>query len=148
MKSHEMIYVFSKKGSFYNRIDIKGDFKGWTPKDNSEKQCAVYSSGMPNGWVDNGNDGTTRCPLSVINMRTKKGNHPTEKPLELYKWLIERYSNAGDTVLDATAGSFNSVLAAQQLGRNGIGIEKDKAFYDSAVARLQAVNEIIPPPTI
>ena len=102
MRSHEMIYIFSKLGANYNRIDVEG-----------------------------------KCPLSVINFKnTSKGNHPTEKPIDLYKWLIERYSNAGDVVLDPTAGSFNSGFASKELKRNYIGIEKDNAFFYKAMSRL------------
>jgi site-specific DNA-methyltransferase (adenine-specific) len=56
--------------------------------------------------------------------------HPTTKPVDLLKWLIERYSNEADTVLDPTAGSFNSGRACVELGRNYIGIEMDKDFFE------------------
>jgi site-specific DNA-methyltransferase (adenine-specific) len=111
MRSHEMIYVFSKAGAFYQRIDIEVD-------------------------------GTTRCPLSVINMKKvgKNNNvHPTEKLNDLYKWLIERYCPAGGTVLDPTFGSGNSVFTAYTMGRNAIGIEMDDAFFEKAVERLNAL---------
>jgi len=139
MRSHEMIYVFSKAGAFYNRKDIEGDFKGWKAKDISGAQVMpVYSSGMPNGWKNNGNDGTKRCVLSVIQQHgnLKKGNHPTEKPTDLYRFLIDRYCPAGGTVLDPTFGSGNSVFTAYQMDRSAIGIEKDKKFYDKACAIL------------
>jgi hypothetical protein len=67
-------------------------------------------------------------------------NHPTEKPVELYKWLLSRYCPEGGTVLDPTAGSFNSCFAAQELGRNAIGIEKDTKFYDKAVTRSDTIE--------
>jgi site-specific DNA-methyltransferase (adenine-specific) len=60
----------------------------------------------------------------------KFGKHPTQKPKDLYKWLIERYSNEGDTVLDPTADSFNSVATAHELNRKAIGIEMNKEFFD------------------
>jgi site-specific DNA-methyltransferase (adenine-specific) len=71
-----------------------------------------------------------------VSNKKGKGNHPTQKPVELYRWLIERYSKEGDTVLDPTAGSFASVFTAVDLNRKGIGIEKDKAFYEKAVSSL------------
>lgn len=64
-----------------------------------------------------------------------KGQHPTEKPIALYKWLIERYCPPHGTVLDPTAGSFNSCFAAYELNRNSIGIEMDKSFYEKACKR-------------
>lgn len=108
MKSHEMIYVFSKKSAYYKRIDEESD----------------KAAGK-------------RCCLSVINLKKPtsnqlKGTHPTEKPLDLYTWLLERYCPAGGTVLDPTAGSFNAVKAAVALGLKGIGIEKDDGFFKKA----------------
>jgi site-specific DNA-methyltransferase (adenine-specific) len=144
MKSHEMIYVFSKKGAYYNRVDVKGDFTAWkSNKSKENKHSTTYSSGMPNGWKDNGNNGTTRCVTSVIKMKkvgTFKQAHPTEKPVELYKWLIERYCPVGGTILDPTAGSCNSCFAGYELGRNCIGIEKDKGFFETARKKLEGVD--------
>ena len=141
MRSHEMIYVFSKAGAYYNRVDISGNFKGWEKKTEANKIVPVYSSGMPNGWRDNGNNGSTRCALSVIPQPgvSKKGGHPTEKPMALYEWLIARYCPANGTVLDPTGGSCNSAFQAHAMGRNAIAIEKDKTFYDKAIARKNSL---------
>jgi site-specific DNA-methyltransferase (adenine-specific) len=139
MRSHEMIYVFSKAGAFYQRKDIQGDFKAFKGANNTDnKNTTVYSSGMPNGWQKTENDGTKRCVLSVIqqNGSLKKGNHPTEKPTDLYRFLIDRYCPAGGTVLDPTFGSGNSVFTAYAMDRNAIGIEKDKKFYDKACEKI------------
>jgi site-specific DNA-methyltransferase (adenine-specific) len=141
MRSHELIYVFAKKGARYNRIDIEGDFKGTSSGKGraggdvynlhkrisvsnvypAVKDCAPTREGI-------------RCVKSVIDMSNKKGKgkHPTQKPDDLYKWLIERYSNPGDTILDPTAGSFASCFTAKTMGRNAIGMEMDKVFYDKA----------------
>lgn len=142
MRSHEMIYVFSKAGAFYNRVDVKGDFKNWvvTKKDTSHKSSTLVSSqyGSAKKISGEGGDGK-RCVLSVIpemGGNRKTNGHPTEKPVALYRWLIERYSPAEGTVLDPTAGSFNSCVAAQELGRHAIGIEKDDGFYKKAVDKL------------
>lgn len=137
MRSHEMIYVFSKAGANYYRKDIEGDFKAWEKDPNSVRKNQVYTNEIKR--TGTGGDGK-RCPLSVIDIKQRasyqmKGGHPTEKPMELYKWLIERYSKEGDTILDPTFGSGNSVFAAVELGRNAIGIEMDKAFFDKAQGR-------------
>jgi DNA modification methylase len=72
-----------------------------------------------------------RCSLSIIRDRLDRyKSHPTAKSVNLYKWLISRYSNEGDTVLDPTAGSFNSGRAAIELKRSYIGIEKDAKFFN------------------
>lgn len=139
MRSHEMVYVFSKTGAYYNRVDISGNFTSWKSKSSETKHgVQTYSSGMLKGWKDNGNDGTKRCVLSVIEnpKSSRKGGHPTEKPVELYKFLIERYCPVGGTVLDPTFGSCNSGLACKELGRNYIGIEMNKEFYEKGVKKL------------
>ena len=137
MRSHEMVYVFSKKGATYSRTDITGDF----PKSHSRGKATegtvnTYNGGKPLPLVPQPDNSTTRCVKSVIEIpghgRTR-GNHPTQKPDALYEWLITRYSKPGDTILDPTAGSFASVFTAERLGRHGIGIEKDEGFYAKAI---------------
>jgi len=136
MRSHEMIYVFSKSGAFYERKDITGDFKSWV---GSHSWSKVYNLDQTEkeGYKKGEGEGK-RCVLSVINSikKTKANAHPTEKSEDLYKWLIERYCPIDGTVLDPTFGSGNSVFQAFSLGRNAIGIEKDEKFFEKAVKRL------------
>ena len=133
MRSHEMVYVFSKSGAAYTRIDITGDF----PRVGGGKSKSSRQYGIEQGPPRPDNTGK-RCVLSVINNPTSatKGGHPTEKPVELYKFLIERYCPVGGTVLDPTFGSCNSGRASEALNRNYIGIEKDEIFYKKAVKSL------------
>ena len=138
MRSHEMIYVFSKSGAFYNRIDISGNFQPYAFKATEEGQPRAGK----NSRTATLNDGTKRCVLSVIqnpNKTLRKSAHPTEKPSELYKWLIERFCPAGGTVLDPTFGSGNSVFTAFAMGRSAIGIEKDETFFKKAEEKLNAL---------
>jgi site-specific DNA-methyltransferase (adenine-specific) len=132
MKSHEMIYVFSKKGCNYNRIDVK--VEGKTGYKRPKNYIRPGISGCIRPIIETSGDikDNTRCVLSVINFPTYHSKlHPTCKSVDLYKWLIERYSNEGDMVLDPTAGSFNSGRACLELNRQYIGIEMDKNFYDN-----------------
>lgn len=129
MTSHEMIYVFSKKVAFYKRIDHFVEGK----KSYENKGGTVIAGGCygvkPKVAVKQ--EEGLRCPLSVLNFkRVQDKRHSTAKPVELLKWFIERYSNEGDTVLDPTAGSFNSGRAALELGRNYIGMEMDPDFFE------------------
>ena len=138
MRSHEMVYVFSKAGAYYNRIDISGDFPAWEKEPNSIRKGQVYTNEMKR--TASGGAGK-RCALSVLDIKQKasyqmKGGHPTEKPVDLYKFLIERYCPVGGTVLDPTFGSCNSGRATEALNRNYIGIEKDETFYKKAVKSL------------
>ena len=137
MRSHEMIYVFSKKGAFYNRVDIDEPGKPARKQNhnlignvyNTNRIGFKYTSDMPEG---------KRCVLSVVPVAAAPGlgKHPTEKPCELYRWLIERYCPPDGTVLDPTFGSGNSVFTAQAMGRHAIGIEKDEKFYKKAADKL------------
>lgn len=147
MRSHEMIYVFSAKGAFYNRVDEDDPTKKAYVEDRQTMACNVYSTGNRVLKCKSNSPAGKRCALSVIPQRQgpKVGNHPTEKPVDLYRWLIERYSPEGGTVLDPTFGSGNSCFTAQSLGRHAIGIEKDKAFYDKALAKITPTNEIVNP---
>jgi site-specific DNA-methyltransferase (adenine-specific) len=152
MKSHEMIYVFSKAGAYYNRIDLKTDKKGRKASE-ADNSLGLRIYKLNTGWKCKENTGT-RCVLSVITMMKgyhRKDTHPTEKPVELYKWLLERYVPTGGTVVDPTAGSFNSIIVAKELGLNGIGIEKDEKFFKTAQAKFTTpelptsipVNEVV-----
>jgi len=133
LRSHENIYIFAKKGARYNRVDIVGEFPE-SVKEGHKRSTnqAVYGSSYKDQSTSN--EGK-RCVKSVITMSNKKGKgkHPTQKPDDLYAWLIERYSKEGDTILDPTAGSFASVFTAEKLKRNSIGIEKDDKFYEKAM---------------
>ena len=138
MKSHEMIYVFSKKGAFYRRVDVKTNRNAWSKTGKGADRTAVqYNIVQENeGTREGGKDGL-RCPLSVIPIIGKSaGGHPTEKPEELYEWLLRRYVPGGGTVLDPTAGSFNSCFVADRLGYVALGIEMNGEFFEKAVSRL------------
>jgi len=132
MRSHELIYVFSKKGANYTRVDITGDFPSTTSP--NHKRSATSNTLPRVDDIPQPDRTGVRCIKSVIEMSNKKGKgkHPTQKPDDLYEWLIARYSKEGDTILDPTAGSFASCFTAQRLGRNAIGMEKDEKFYNKA----------------
>jgi site-specific DNA-methyltransferase (adenine-specific) len=134
MTSHELIYVFSKKGAYYKRIDLVGDY----PKGGGGRSSVNF---VPIGSMPNLSRTTAegrRCVKSVVCIANKKekNGHPTAKPEELYEWLITRYVPEGGTLLDPTAGSFNSILAAKKLGVKGIGIEMNPNFFYKALSKF------------
>lgn len=141
LRNHENIYVFAKKGARYNRIDMEGDFPESVREGHvRSKPETIGIYGKDYKDVSHSNKGV-RCVKSVVdvpNETNKGGKHPTQKPADLYKWLIERYSNPGDTILDPTAGSFSSCKVALECGRQAIGIEKDDKFYNKAVTSFQS----------
>ena len=66
--------------------------------------------------------------------------HPTEKPVELLKVLIENSSNEGDIVMDCFMGSGSTGVACLETNRGFIGIEIDKKYYDIAVERIKEIE--------
>lgn len=140
MRSHEMVYVFSKKGAKYYRTDTNDPTRPERDDRNPKTNIGAntYNGGQPLSRPSVVYPAGKRCVLSVVEVGTtaKKGKHPTQKPDDLYAWLIERYSKEGDTILDPTAGSFASVFTAVKMGRKAIGIEMDDAFFAKAQANL------------
>ena len=74
------------------------------------------------------------------NMKDKEIRiHPTQKPIQLYKWLLSKYAKPGDKILDTHVGSASSLIACYEYGFDFIGFEIDKDYYEAAQKRLQAV---------
>ena len=70
--------------------------------------------------------------------------HPTEKPVELLKVLIENSSNEGDIVMDCFMGSGSTGVACIETNRKFLGIGSDKKYYDIAVRRIQEIQYTCP----
>lgn len=86
-------------------------------------------------WINNMG---TKNILPVPNVRNR--NHPTAKPVELMQILIENSTEKGDTVLDPFVGGGATIIACMQSGRNFIGYEIDKEYFDRATERIEAVQ--------
>ena len=139
MKEHESVIVFSKKTPIYKPImqERKGGGLartkyGYSRTENSESEVMNFT---PKHANHNGNN-ELRYPGSIQKFNCEVGKHPTQKPLELMKYLISTYTNDGDLVLDNTMGSGTTCLAAKELNRKFIGIEKEVKYYELAVARV------------
>lgn len=88
------------------------------------------------GKARNINNMGTKNILRVPNL-IKSKVHPTEKPVELMKVMIENSSQVGDTVLDCFMGSGSTGVAAHKTNRNFIGIELDKNYFQIAKDRIK-----------
>ncbi len=62
--------------------------------------------------------------------------HPTQKPVQLYKWLLKNYAKEGDTILDTHFGSLSIGIACHDLGFELTAIELDKNYYEAGKKRL------------
>ena len=67
----------------------------------------------------------------------EKRIHPTQKPINLYRWLIQKYATEGDKILDTHVGSASSLIAFEEAGLEYVGCEKDGQIFQSALARLE-----------
>ena len=62
--------------------------------------------------------------------------HPTQKPVQLYEWILERYAKPGDKILDTHVGSGSSLIACYNLGFDATGFEIDEEYFRKAQDRL------------
>lgn len=133
LKEHEDILIFYSKQPTYNPVKTKCKRRLVSMGVNSENygkftQKSYYSD--------------EQFPRSIINITQKlnKNGHPTQKPVALFEYLIKAYTNEGDLVLDNCIGSGTTAIACLKTGRNYIGIEKEKKYFDMANNRIELEN--------
>lgn len=133
---HENIEVFYKNQPIYNDIKFKVDEK-YIDKRKSIRD-SYYKSEHYSGVMKRKADDGWRHPQSILpfNSVWHKGMHPTEKPVELYEWLIKSYSNENDVILDSCCGSGTCAEACIHTNRNYICFEKEKEYYDMTLERI------------
>lgn len=94
----------------------------WTSFDSASRICRYMWNGMLQG-----------------NMKCKEDRiHPTQKPIELYLWLLDKYAADTDIILDTHVGSASSLIACRQTGHKYVGFEIDETYYRLAKNRLDA----------
>jgi len=109
------------------------------------KEGIIYNGGKPlpiNDYSSNGRKGSESAyepplPTSMLEVKSTRGKHSTEKPVALMEWIFKYYSKPGDTILDPTMGSGSTGVACNNMNRNFIGIEMDKEIYEGAKSRLE-----------
>ncbi|OKP97738.1 site-specific DNA-methyltransferase [Paenibacillus sp. P46E] len=82
-------------------------------------------------------------PTTIIDVYAKQEGkeHPTQKPVELFLYLIETFSNVGDTLLDNCLGSGTTLIAALSCGRECIGIEKEPEYVELSRRRTAIIQQ-------
>ena len=132
--AHEEIVVFYKKVHIYNQQMTKGVpyDKGTAVRDTThytKQKKAVHVK----------NEDGTRYPRSVIYFKTAESEgklHPTQKPLKLFEYFINTYSNENDVILDIAMGSGTTGMASKNTNRNFIGIEVREEYFKITQERL------------
>ena len=77
------------------------------------------------------------------NPQKEKKTHPTQKPVQLYRWLLQNYAKPNDKILDTHLGSGSSRIAADMEGYNFTGYELDKDYFDASVKRFNEYKQQI-----
>lgn len=138
MKAHENILVFYKKLPVYHpqMTDGHEPVHAFTKRVEIQNNSEVY--GQVSKEISGGGN-TIRYPRSVLTFASDKQTshlHPTQKPLELCRYMIRTYTNEGDVVLDSCIGSGTCGVAAIMEGRKFIGIEKEQKYVEIARKRI------------
>ena len=137
MRAYEIISVFYKKQCIYNPQGlIEGEFDNNRPSRGS-KVKGEYVHG--NERCEFGISRYTNYPRNILEYPNpnNKTVHPTQKPVELLKYLIRTYTDEGMCVLDNCMGSGSTGVACVELNRNFIGIELDEKYFNIAKQRIE-----------
>lgn len=145
MKNHENICVFYKKLPTYNPqgiIKIK-------PKQ-VKRQPAMKALGDNNKTLNKYHVVRYKnYPKSVVSIpRDSKTIHPTQKPRELFEYLIRTYTNEGETVLDNCMGLWTTAVAADNTNRNWIGFELEKQYCLDGSERINGNRKLLDLPEV
>lgn len=140
LKNHESVLIFSgnsKKVTYYPQMEIGTPYK-------TKAQVFTASNYGEQFRPEVVNHGT-RYPTSVFDVPNPriKGGHPTQKPAELMRYLIETYTLPHQTVLDNCMGSGATGVACVQTNRQFVGIELDEDYYTLAKAKISETIKIV-----
>ena len=133
LKNHENVCVFYRKAPTYNAQMTQGTpYSGFSS--DSATIGEVYGSRKSK---HRDNPEGTRYPKTVQPFAQQRtGLHPTQKPVAMMQYFIRTYSNSGELVLDITAGSSTTAVAAIRENRHFIMIEEDQAYYEVSCNRI------------
>jgi site-specific DNA-methyltransferase (adenine-specific) len=138
---HENILVFGNGRTTYNpQRKFVARFGKKSANGKNLNESFKHNGGeMTNydGWYN---------PTTILEIKKDSQNgskdlnitiHPTQKPVELMRYLVLTYTNEGETVFDGYSGSGTTALACQIEKRNFIGAELNKEYYDKSINRLE-----------
>ncbi len=130
LRDHENIEVFYDAFPTYNPIMRKG-----TPYKCKKGSITTNYHNKVAGIITESNG--ERYPLTVLRFdRDADTFHPTQKPVDLVRYLVETYTNEGDLVLDNCMGSGTTAIACHRSHRHFIGMEMNEEYWRKACERL------------
>ncbi len=135
LRKHEMVSVFCDGPAPYDPQKTAGHERKITFR-GKHLQTDVYGEMAGDYHYDS----TERYPGTVLTFSSDTQNssfHPTQKPVDLMRYLVKTHASADATVLDFTMGSGTTGVAAVQTGRNFIGIEREERYFEIACRRIE-----------
>lgn len=136
LKTHENILVFYRKLPTYNPQKTKGkkyDKTKYNGKENDKNVIGKYKTETKKNKGE-------RFPVSILefsqNWSRQQQVHPTQKPIDLFRYLIRTYTNKGDMILDCYGGSCVTAFASHIEGRSAVVCELDKDYYEASIKRI------------
>jgi site-specific DNA-methyltransferase (adenine-specific) len=141
LRRFENIMVFYKKQCTYNPQKIKNS-KGVEKRSlyayNRKNEGGETTGKIRQGGISSEYEADKLLPVNIqVFKKPNKPIHPTQKPLELLKYLVKTYTNENDLVLDNTMGSGTTGVACINTNRNFIGIELDETYFNIAKKRIE-----------
>jgi site-specific DNA-methyltransferase (adenine-specific) len=139
MKVHEAVLIFGKAPTTYNKRD---EYMLYNPQYTYSKPYTIKRdmSDVTNldgfkGRTDTDNQDGKRCPRTVQKVNLERGLHPTQKPTELFEYLIKTYTNEDDLVVDLCAGSGTTKVACINTNRKYIVNDIEEKYYNIMLDR-------------
>ncbi len=141
LKIHESVLVFSEELAFYNPLMVEGELNHAQGKGTLRHESELRQ-GMARTIDDQSG---MKYPKSILTFPKHSSSakwHSSQKPVELFEYLIRTYSKEGELVLDCCAGSGTTGIAAYQANRRSLLIEKDPKAAASITDRFRTPGEV------
>lgn len=143
MKCHENVLVFYESLGKYNPQGTKEGKKQPSGKNSGNYgDYKVGYTGTEGEPYDGAYSGTKNYPRDVVTFAKEKTDHPTQKPVALFEYLIRTYTDEGDTVLDNCMGSGTTAVACIRSKRHFIGFETDGNYCKIANERISKTRAV------
>ena len=140
-KVHESVLIFGKSPTTYNKNE---KYMKYNPQMTVGKAYKVNRKGMTDNLATSSNYertsgeyGEERYPRSVLKFNWEKGLHPTQKPVDLVKYMINTYTDEGATVVDVCCGSGTTAIASILTNRKFIVNDIEEKYYEIAKNRIE-----------
>lgn len=145
LKCHENVIVFYRKQPTYNPQKTFAGTPSLRTNNIGGKRGSKHYGEFKNPKQNGTTDGS-RFPQSVVSFSNWNGalfgdtnnavKHPTQKPVDLFRYLIKMYSNENDVVFDGYSGSGTTAIACLNEGRKFIGAELNEKYFNDSIKRI------------